>query len=239
MTTNKTISIYSDFDATISLLDVGDELFKKYGNWDELYEGFCNNMYNVREFNKLLCNSLRNDLTFEEIVSFATKQQIDPFFYKFVMFCKANNYNFTIVSDGYDAYIKPILDHNKLNFVPTYCNSLIKEKDMFVPNFFGAVEGCECPTASCKRNVVLNNSADEDIIVYIGDGHTDYCAAEYSDVVFAKSKLAAYCNLNRIAHHPFKNFFDIYQILNTKIKNNKLYHRSQAKMKRKSAFENE
>jgi len=239
MTTNKTISIYSDFDATISLLDVGDELFKKYGNWDELYEGFSNNMYNVREFNKLLCNSLRNDLTFEEIVSFATKQQIDPFFYRFVMFCKENNYNFTIVSDGYDAYIKPILDHNKLNFVPTYCNSLIKEKDMFVPNFFGAVEGCECPTASCKRNVVLNNSADEDIIVYIGDGHTDYCAAEYSDVVFAKSKLAAYCNLNRIAHHPFKNFFDIYQILNTKIKNNKLYHRSQAKMKRKSVFENE
>lgn len=239
MKTNKTLSIFSDFDATISLLDVGDELFKKYGNWHQLYEGFINNMYDVREFNKLLCNSLRSDLSFEEIISFAIEQEIDPFFYKFVLFCKENNYNFFIISDGYDAYINPILEHNNLSFIPKYCNFLIKEKNIFIPKFYGASEGCKCQTASCKRNVVLNNSKDDDIVIYIGDGHTDYCAAEYSDIVFAKSKLAAYCNLNRIAHHPFKNFFDIYQILNTKIKNNKLYYRNQAKMKRKSVFENE
>jgi len=195
----------------------------------------------------MLCNSLRNDLTFEEIFLFAIEQEIDPNIKKFISFCDENNINFTIISDGYDAYINPILQHHQLDYLPVYCNTLIKKNNgilkqvngnigLFEPIFYGAVEGCLCPTASCKRNVVVNNSADDDIVIYIGDGYTDYCGAEHSDIIFAKSHLAAYCNKNRIPHHPFKTFFDIYRILEKKIKNNELHHRHQAKMKRKAAF---
>ena len=265
----KAISIYSDFDATISIKDVGDELFTTFGSWNILYDKFVNGECNVRELNKMLCNSLRNDLTFEEISAFAIAQEIDANVKKFVNFCNENNINFTIVSDGYDAYIKPILQYHQLDYLPVYCNSLVKKKcchtdlnlchavldtaspnylegipkqvrndiGLFEPVFYGAVDGCLCPTASCKRNVVVNNSTDDDIVVYIGDGHTDYCGAEHSDIVFAKSRLAAYCSKNRIPHHPFNTFFDIYRILEKKIKNNELHHRHQAKMKRKTAFE--
>jgi 2,3-diketo-5-methylthio-1-phosphopentane phosphatase len=238
---DKTISIFCDFDATISVIDVGDDLFKTYGNWYELYIGFSSDMYDfdVIELNKRLCNSLKSDLSFEEIYLFAIDHELDTYFVKFIDFCVNNKINFMIVSDGYDAYINPILHHHQLDFLPVYCNLLIKRNNIFEPSFFGAVEGCLCPTASCKRNVVINNSADEDIVIYIGDGHTDYCGAEHSDIVFAKSRLAAYCNEKRIPHYPFKTFFDIYRILDSKIKNNDLHHRHQAKMKRKSAFEME
>ena len=234
---SKKISIFCDFDATISVLDVGDELFKKYGDFNTHYKNFVEKKYNVREFNKYLCNSLKNDLTFEEISAFAVKQEIDSNFIHFINFCQNNNINFTIVSDGYDAYIKPILQEHNLDFIPTYCNSLIKKNDIFEPHFYSAVENCYCTTASCKRNVVVNNSDELDIVIYIGDGHTDYCGAEHSDIIFAKSRLAAYCNENRIPHYPYKTFFDIERILNSKIKSNNINYRHQAKMKRKSVFE--
>jgi len=198
-----------------------------------------NNEYDVKEVNRRLCRSLRHDLTTEEITNFALLQPLDVNFIKFVEFCKVNNIPITIVSDGYEEYIRPILSQYNLSDIAIYCNRLVKDEEGFYPAFFGAVEGCHCSTASCKRNVVLNNSEEKDIIVYIGDGYTDFCGAEHSDIVFAKSKLAAYCNEHKIPHHPYKTFFDVYRILENKIKTNNLQPRHQARMKRKLAFETE
>jgi 2-hydroxy-3-keto-5-methylthiopentenyl-1-phosphate phosphatase len=86
---------------------------------------------------------------------------------------------------------------------------------------------------------LLNNTNDDDIVVFVGDGHTDYCCAEYADIVFAKSKLAAYCNEKRIPHYPYKTFFDVMYILENCKTNGRLRHRHQAQMKRKTAFEAE
>ena len=178
-------------------------------------------------------------MTLDEITNFALLQQIDANFNKFVEFCKELNIPITIVSDGYIEYIKPMLSKYNLDYLPVFCNKLGKDEMGYYPVFFGAVEGCYCTTASCKRNVVLNHSCDDDIVVYIGDGYTDFCGAEHSDIVFAKSKLAAYCTEHKIPHHPYKTFFDVYRILDNKIKKNNLHPRHQAKMKRKSAFESE
>ena len=233
------ISIFCDFDATISVADVGNVLFQNFGDyytyWNEYSEGKCN----IRELNKKLCRSLRKNLTFAEIADFAKGMAIDSYFIKFLEYCNKNQFSFTVVSDGYDAYIKPIFEFNQIKGYPIYCNTLTKNEDGFEADFYGAVEACTCTTASCKRNVVLNNSTENDIIVYIGDGHTDFCGAEHSDIIFAKSKLATYCNENKIPHHPFKSFLDIKRILENSINTGKLKQRNQAVMKRKSAFEAE
>jgi len=57
--------------------------------------------------------------------------------------------------------------------------------------------------------------------------------------VFAKKNLAAYCNANKIPHHPFKNFFDVKKILNDLILKKKVKKRNIASIKRKNAFEAE
>jgi 2,3-diketo-5-methylthio-1-phosphopentane phosphatase len=244
------VSIFCDFDATISVEDVGDALFKNFGDFDTHWNEYSEGKYNIRELNKKLCNSLRPNLTYEEITGFAIKMPIDFYFAQFLEYCNQKQFNFTVVSDGYDAYINPILEFNKIFGYPIYCNflkknnSLNKNESGFEAVFFGAVECSErnfrtCTSASCKRNVVLNNSDEKDIIVYIGDGHTDFCAAEHSDIIFAKSKLATYCNENKIPHHPFKSFLDIKRILENSFNNGKLKQRNQSAMKRKSAFESE
>ncbi|MPN07238.1 2-hydroxy-3-keto-5-methylthiopentenyl-1-phosphate phosphatase [bioreactor metagenome] len=233
------ISIFCDFDATISVVDIGDTLFKHFGDFSTYWNEYSCGQYDIRELNRRLCASLPTDLTFDEISEFAAQMELDPYFIKFLEYCNEHQFKFTVVSDGYDAYINPFFAKYNISGFPVYCNLLKKNSDGFYPDFFGAVEACKCETASCKRNVVLNNSADEDIIIYIGDGHTDYCGAEHSDIIFAKSKLAAYCNANKIPHYPFKSFFDIKQTLENCVKNKKMKIRNQALVKRKNAFEAE
>ncbi|MDR0926329.1 MAG: MtnX-like HAD-IB family phosphatase [Ignavibacteria bacterium] len=226
------VSIYSDFDATISVQDVGDNLFQTFGNYYACWDAYASGECDIRELNRRLCGSLNPDLTLEEIHNWALEQELDAYFSRFLAFCDLHKYNFTVVSDGYDAYIKPLLTSVQCD-CPYYCNRLVKDENGFDVEFFGASESCVCSTASCKRNVVVNNSSDEDIVIYIGDGHTDYCGAEHSDIVFAKSNLARYCNAHRIPHYPYKTFFDIQRILE---KGNFLRHRHQSLMKRRRAF---
>ncbi len=236
-----TISFFCDFDGTITLDDVGDAMFRKFGNFETYWNEFENGKYNVRELNRKLCMSIDNYINFNDIIEFAKTQEVDAYFQKFVEYCNKNCHQLTIVSDGFDAYIMPILKQLQLSNIPVFCNKLLKSKvDMyFYPFFYGADESCNCTTASCKRNIVLNNSADDEIIVYIGDGMTDFCAAEHCDVIFAKSRLAAYCNEKKIPHHPFKSFFDIIRITDELIKNRKIKSRNQAFLKRQFAFESE
>ena len=46
-------------------------------------------------------------------------------------------------------------------------------------------------------------------IVFIGDGVSDYCAADKADFLWAKSSLIKYCEKNNIKHSKFQDFSDI------------------------------
>ena len=50
-------------------------------------------------------------------------------------------------------------------------------------------ESCDSCGESCKRSIVQELAGDDEL-VYIGDGYSDRCAAEASDVVFATRALA-------------------------------------------------
>lgn len=234
------LSIFCDFDDTITMQDVGNAMFQTFGDYHKYWNEYINGKYSCRELNIKLCNSIPAAITKEIITNFALSQEVDAYFVNFVNYCHSNNYNFTIVSDGYDIYINPIINSlNLKNGIKIFCNKMQYIDNKFIPDFFGSVESCTCSTASCKRNVVLNNSADDDILVYIGDGMTDFCAAEHCDIVFAKKQLAHYCNENKIPHYPFRSFFDIQRILEQLVKTKKIKKRNQAHIKRKNAFEAE
>jgi 2-hydroxy-3-keto-5-methylthiopentenyl-1-phosphate phosphatase len=69
-------------------------------------------------------------------------------------------------------------------------------------------EACErCGT--CKRNQMLVRSADSDVIVYIGDGVSDFCAAAHADLVFAKGALETHCREENISYRRFRGFDDV------------------------------
>lgn len=233
----KQIHIFSDFDGTVTKIDLGDQIFKEFGEFEPHHTNLINKVIDIKEYWHNLCHSLKKDVDQKTIAEYALKQEIDPYFKQFAIFCKDNGIPLSIVSDGFDAYIKPILKRESLEWLPVYSNRLLFETDVIQPVFPGATESCKCFAASCKRNSVINQVPEDKIIIFIGDGYSDYCAAEHSDVIFAKKNLAAYCNENRLPHYPFKNFFDIKRLLINIMDKQKLKVRHQAMLKRKKAYE--
>ncbi len=236
---NHTIKIFCDFDGTITQKDLGDEIFKVFGKFEPYHSMLINKEINIRQYWRLIVPTLA-DTEESEIEKLALETPLDAYFIKFTEMCNKYKYDIYVVSDGFSSYINPILSFYDIPAKKVFSNSINFDGDSPKPDFYGASESCNCMSSSCKRNVILNNTDDDEIRVFIGDGYSDFCAAEHCDVIFAKKNLAKYCSENRIPFYNFKTFFDILKIFDNlhsgKVKFRK---RRQAELKSMSAFETE
>lgn len=235
----KKIAVFTDFDGTITKKDIGDVLFKEYSVFEPYHTQLKAGELKIEEYWKILCKNMKEGVTMEDIRNFALSIEIDSNFKAFADFCHDRDMPLTVVSDGFDAYIHPILENLDLGHLKVHCNKLMQDENGYYPVYPGASESCTCLCASCKRNSVINSVDDDTIMVYIGDGYSDFCGAKHCDIIFAKKDLAAYCNENRLPHYPFKNFFDVRRILEKNIEQGKIRQRHQAFLNRKRAFEEE
>ncbi len=231
------LHIFTDFDGTITLEDLGDKIFEVFGNLKEYSPRLASGELTVPEYWQLLAASLRHDVTPEILRHWAYQQPADSHFTRFVDFCRANALPLTVVSDGFDVYIDTVLEREGAGGLPRFCNKLRFEHGIFTPFFPGRDESCTCFCASCKRNSVLKNLPSEALVIYIGDGYSDFCAADHADIIFAKKALAAYCNRQHLPHYPFSTFADVQSILEGLVARRRLKHRHQAVLRRKEAFE--
>lgn len=242
------ISVYSDFDGTIVRQDLGNEMFIKYGQFQPYNTLLKSGEMDIKDYWHTLCRtlSLPDDIikqygffSQEFFKNFIDEFDIDVNFPTFYNFCRNQNIELSIISDGFVNYILPVLDKIGINNTAIFANKLIIGSNTVTPHFYGASESCECMCASCKRNSVISCAPGDNVLVYIGDGHSDLCAAEHCDIIFAKSALSAYLNEKRIPHYNFSNFFDVYRIFSNLVTNGKYKIRHQAFLNRKRAFERE
>jgi len=233
------VRLYIDFDNTITLGDAGDELIRTFGSFEPLHTELHEGKHTVAEYYRLASLTLRADATPEAILTWTSTVNVDPSFVKIVEWCTTHAIPIAVVSDGFDVYIHPILERIDHATLPVACNRLVYDGTAWAPLFPGASESCSCFCASCKRNVVLKDAADDDVVVYIGDGMSDACAAEHADVVFAKGRLAAYCTAHGIPHHHFRTLHDVLHVLKSHAEKNSFRIRRQAQLARKRAYERE
>ena len=234
------LAVFSDFDGTVTKLDIGDEIFKVFGKFEPFHSQLREGKLNIKEYWKIACSELKSGINEETIINYVEQQEVDAYFKEFSEFCSNNDIPLSIVSDGFETYIKPVINKLGLKNINLYCNKLVFDNGTSpVPVYPYASESCNCKCASCKRNSMLNSTNDDTVLVYIGDDYSDFCGAEHSDIVFAKKNLAAYCNENKIPHYPYTGFFDILKIMKDIVNKKKYKIRHQAKIKRKQAFEAE
>lgn len=213
------IKAFIDFDGTISLRDVGDLMFETFGGprCVRLVQGYRAGSLSAVECFRRECEAC-GEVDRGSLDAFLDRQEIDPFFDEFVKFCRDRNIGCTIVSDGMDYYVGRILERNGLAGVPFFANRLeLLPVDggahvRLQPSFPHRDETCD-RCACCKRNHILSLSADDDIIVYVGEGYSDRCPARYADVVFAKDELSEYCRESGIPFVPYRTFGDVTQRL--------------------------
>lgn len=234
------IHLFLDFDGTISQADVGDELFKRFGQFEPIHSQLIDGEMNVQDYYRRSVSLFRPDCTPDSITAFAHTQQLDSGFAPLVSWALRSNIAVTIVSDGFNVYIEPLLNQSGLRSqVKVLCNSLEWDGTSYSVSFPGATESCACFCASCKRNALISQLGDDDIAIYVGDGLSDSCAVEHADVVFAKGTLASECTRKGIPHHHFRSLSEVMIILQRKVEEGALRPRRQAVLARKRAIEAE
>ena len=233
------IRLFLDFDGTIAANDVGDELFRTFGDFERLHGELLHGDYNVAEYYRRSAASL-TDVTDERFDAFLTSQDLDSGAAALITWATREGIPTVVVSDGFDRYIEPLLQREGVrSLVELACNTLTPSSDGFRPEFPGATESCSCFCASCKRNALLMRSAMDDVMIYVGDGRSDACAVEFCDVVFAKGILAASCTERGIPHHPYRTLTDVMMILQAKLRDGSLRPRRQARLARQRAVATE
>jgi len=235
----KKFKIFCDFDGTITQEDLGDAIFREFGRIEPYNRDLKAGKINIYDYWHTLCSKLDVDVKAKDIIEYAKKSEIDAYFVKFYEMCKEMGIPFYILSDGFDIYIRTVLENNGLGEIEFYSNKLKEVGSGFEPEFTFASDSCNCFSASCKRNLAVNRILEDEISIYIGDGYSDFCGAEHCDIIFAKKDLAKYCNERRLPHYPWRSFFDVMRIFKEQILNGKAKQRHDAKIKRKRAFEAE
>jgi len=233
----KIFKIFVDFDGTITQKDIGEEMFLKFGDAEEavrIIERWINNEITSVDTWQMLCATVKN-FDEKEFDLFLNEIKIDPTFIKFVDYCKSNNFEMLILSDGLNYYINKVLEREGLLHIKSYTNKLTFEGNSLIPQFPYTDEECK-QCANCKRNHVINNSSDDDYTVYIGDGYSDACPVQYCDFIFAKKSLLKFCESNRISFSPFENFDDVIKKLDVLKSRKRLKHRHQAELKRREVY---
>ncbi len=209
------IRAFIDFDGTISRRDVGDLMFETFGGprCTEIVNEYRKGAISASECFRLECGAC-GEVDKARLDEFLDSQEIDRSFGEFVAWCGKNGIACTIVSDGMDYYLARILGNHGLQEVPYYANRLElvpagpDSRVRFVPSFPYRDETCD-RCACCKRNHILTLSAEDDLIVYVGEGFSDRCPAGYADVVFAKDELREYCRESGIPFVPYETFSDV------------------------------
>lgn len=194
---------------------MGDALFERFGGAESVRAV---GAYRRGELSAAACFDAEcgacGDVPAGALEEFLATCEIDPTFPGFVDYCAARGFRLTVLSDGMDYYIRAILERHGLGDVAVYSNHLVLEPAggggavRLVPSYPWRDEVCD-RCACCKRNHMLNMSADGDAIVYVGEGYSDRCPVAFADLVFAKDDLLRYCEMNSISFCPYDSFADI------------------------------
>lgn len=238
---NRSVRLFIDFDGTITTNDVGDELFKTFGQFEPVHSQLLEGQFGVAEYYHRSASMLRPEATPQTILAFAVRQRVDPGFASLLRVCAQHGIDVVVVSDGFDVYIDTILAPYQSQIAAVVCNRLVYDAQLlrWLPEFPGASESCSCFCASCKRNALLTMTGPDDVIIYVGDGRSDRCAVQHADVVFAKGALRTWCSTNGVPHHPIHGLGEASTILDRRLRTGDVRPRKQAELARKRAFEAE
>ena len=75
---------------------------------------------------------------------------------------------------------------------------------------------------TCKRERIRLHRAAGRAVVFVGDGPSDRYAAHHADVIFAKSSLAGWCEVENIPYEPWERLSDVAEWLELALEDGRL-----------------
>jgi 2-hydroxy-3-keto-5-methylthiopentenyl-1-phosphate phosphatase len=209
------VGVICDFDGTATLLDIGDEISKRFGgaaHWEAESARFRRGELDTRGIIEAIYARVLAPEA--EVSAFAAQEaRLRPGFADLVAACKARGAPFILASGGLRQYIEAVLARHLDPGLRAHVR-VVANEGVFAgsglrvtfPNDARSRElGCaEC--GSCKRVAVAElRELGVAHVIGIGDGFADRCLASAADSLWARegSYLHRYCTLHGVPHTPF------------------------------------
>jgi 2,3-diketo-5-methylthio-1-phosphopentane phosphatase len=199
--------LFLDFDGTITRRDATDAILEAFADrqWLDVEEAWIGGRIGSRE-----CLAAQMDLvtaTREQIDQLLETIDVDPGFGRLLDACAARAIPVHIISDGFDYCIERILRRpggRSLSTGSQIVSSRLRTDGLrWQAEFPHPPDPCGHHCATCKPAAMELLNPNGALTVFVGDGFSDRHAAACADVVFAKDKLAAFCEQASIPYIPF------------------------------------
>ena len=202
--------VFFDFDNTLTITDVLDNIVKAFSineEWKTIDKSWMKGEIGAKESLEGQLREIR--VTRKQLNRFLTTVQLDHSCYKILSFLSKEGIQPIILSDSFTPIIEEILNNHGIKGVKVYANALRFYKDRLIPSFpYDNPFHPYC--AHCKGIHLTRDQHVNKLIVYIGDGRSDFCPAGASDIVFAKDVLLAHMKKEGRDHIPYKNLGEVY-----------------------------
>ncbi|MFB3922838.1 MAG: MtnX-like HAD-IB family phosphatase [Terriglobia bacterium] len=206
--------VFSDFDGTITKLDVTDQILSQlaHPSWLEIEQEWACGSIGSREC--LERQVALVDASAEDLNALIDSIPVDPRFKGFLRLAERHKLPFYVVSDGFDYVVRRVLKRAGVNGqlkngTHLFATGLQIEGRRLQLSFPHSATPCEHGCATCKVEIIRRLSIGHSPVVFIGDGLSDRFAVEAADLVFAKHQLLAYCRDRDIECIPFETFADV------------------------------
>jgi 2-hydroxy-3-keto-5-methylthiopentenyl-1-phosphate phosphatase len=203
--------ILVDFDGTIASVDTTDVLLERFAApaWREIEDEWKAGRIGSRE-----CMVRQIDLvraTQAQMDAFIDGIEIDPEFPVFAELCRRHGHSVSVVSDGLDRTVGAVLARHGLK-LPYFANHLEwRGRDRWRLTFPHARSDCRALSGTCKCGFA--EERPREVTIVVGDGRSDFCAADRADLVLAKDSLLQYCRRSDLPHFAFADFGEATELL--------------------------
>jgi 2-hydroxy-3-keto-5-methylthiopentenyl-1-phosphate phosphatase len=202
-------AILTDFDDTAAAQNVAELLLKQFGgpHWQDVRQRFRSGELTLKEYQEITFREIQADRdTMQAYVK--ENANLRPHFGELRSHCRAMGFPLAIVSQGLDFYIQALLEKEGHGDVPVYSVNT-RFTDRGITYLYHHTNPGQERQGNSKGRIVDQYRERGHRVYYVGDGRSDFEAAERADVVFAHSVLAEECQRQRIPYRPFRDFADV------------------------------
>ncbi|MBI5946834.1 MAG: HAD-IB family phosphatase [Chloroflexi bacterium] len=200
-----------DFDDTIVLDNSSRQVFERFAadGWRDLEAAYHRGELTVEQYNAAAFATV--EATAEEIVAFVrTVARPRPGLPQLNAWAARNGWLVSVVSNGLDLCVDPVLDDLGLDRVARHCGRTTRgyrwRVSYFSPRGVELQQGFKLAYASAHHQA-------GDFVAYMGDGASDVGAARLAGAVFARDTLWRELKDEHPRIYAFETFHDVIAVL--------------------------
>lgn len=205
--TMKTI-VQCDFDGTVTQEDQSFLLLDTFADadWSQLLKDYRESRISVNYFNSRAFTMIKEDK--QTLVDFLRHRvRIRAGFNELLTYCRQNDFQFIIVSNGLDFYIDTILKDIGLESIKVVAAQAHFTSRGIEVKYVGP-DGVQLEDGF-KEAYVRSFRGMGYRVMYIGDGLSDISPAKQAQHIFARGELLDYCKQAELDYTPFVDLNDV------------------------------